>query len=98
MITSRPVAVIETTHSALIQWWWKDQYLHDSAYRERVEDAMQKTLSEVCKIFGVTEDTGLCCQWEGLRIYGDDLEKIKAAGDMLVKTLGRFKHVDFIGW
>ncbi|MFL1449188.1 hypothetical protein ACI77O_12405 [Pseudomonas tritici] len=97
MIASRPVADIRTEHYALIQWWWKDGYVHNSDYKEKVEVAMRRTMVEVVNELHVIDDTSLCCQWEGVQIYGVDIEKVRAAGKLLCKTLGRFKHVEFIG-
>ncbi|HBP1602267.1 TPA: hypothetical protein L5U90_003370 [Pseudomonas aeruginosa] len=97
MIAQRPVVETRTEHYACIQWWWKEGFVHDAAYRDKVNTAMQRAVAAVCKRFGVTEDTQLRCQWEGVQIISDELNTARAAGNELAKTLGRFKHVEFIG-
>lgn len=97
MISQRPIVEVRTEHFALIQWFWKEGYVHDSEYHDKVNAAMQRALDEAREQFDVREDCQLRCQWEGVQVFGSDLEKVKAAGDKLAKTLGRFKYVDFIG-
>lgn len=97
MIASRPVVDVRTEHSALIQWWWKDGFVHDSDYHDKVNTAVQRAVDDACEQFDVTEDTRLCCQWEGVRISGSDLSVVTAAGEKIARALGRFKHVEFIG-
>lgn len=96
MQPKRPVVQYSTVHYAFLPWWWNDAFVHDYDYKLKVNLAMEKAVREVCKEFGVTDDTRLCCQWEGVQVYGDDPAAVKAAGKKLAKTLGRFKHIRFI--
>lgn len=84
-------------HYALVQWYWAEGFVHDSDYKDKVETAMRRTIDQACRQYEVEEDTHLCCQFEGFQIQGLDLEQVQAAGKMLAKTLGRFKHVLFVG-
>lgn len=97
LIQSKACVSISTRHSAELQWWWKDSHVHNSDYRDKVNDAIASAVTKACLDPDLCEDTSYCCQWEGVHITGEDLEKVTAAGNALAKVLDRFKFVEFIG-
>lgn len=94
-VGEKPKVEIRTLHYALLQWWWAEGVMHDDAYTGKVNDAIDKAVERVCEAYGVTSDTQLRCQWEGVQIYGESLEAVQKAGAELQSVLGRFKYVYF---
>lgn len=84
---------LRTVHQAVVAWWWDGSVLHDSAYHIKVNDSMATKMRDLEKKYGVTNDTGYCCQFEGMMLFGADREQVAAAGQELAQHLARFKHI-----
>jgi hypothetical protein len=84
---------MRTVHEAFIGWWWTDDKVQDTDYHIMVNDSMTAKANELERKHDVTDDTGLCCQWEGHRLYGENKAAVEAAGCELARHLARFKGV-----
>ncbi len=85
---------IETVHTATVEWWWSAKALHDDKYTRKVSDAVEKAVEDAIKRHPtVSENTRLCCQWEGVQLEGPSLLEVTAAGQEVALVLSRFKDV-----
>lgn len=84
---------VNTVHEAIIQYWWSAKRLHDHEYRSRINDRLREIVKLIEKYYDVKNDTLFCCQWEGFRLYGSDLETVKEAAKMLVSKISSFQDI-----
>jgi hypothetical protein len=85
---------VETVHTAEVAWWWSDAALNDIDYKLKVNDAVNGAIQEVERRFeSVINNSGYCCQFEGVELRGCDLEDLQEAALEIAATLRQFKEV-----
>lgn len=100
MSTTTPATVADsfvdtrTVHYGTVSWIYDQAHLHNDTHRFKVEDAIADAVKAAESKYDVQQNTGLCCQWEGVEVQGDNLEKVTAAAHNIAKVLATFDGVE----
>jgi hypothetical protein len=86
-------ASVQTVHRGEVSWWWTEDRVHDLDYHIKVNDSVDKKISELEKKHNVRRDTRYCCQFEGALIEGENRETIEAATLSIARYIARFTGV-----
>lgn len=92
-VRSARFVTVQTVHSGFVGWWWTAKKLHDIGYQIKVNDTVRAAVSDAVWLYGVAENTGLCCQCEGVEIVGDDLNAVTQATSDVASVLAKFRGV-----
>jgi hypothetical protein len=96
MFSPKPIVAVRTVYEAEIQWYWTDSHVHDQDYKNKVNDAVDAEIKRVCdESLTLYQDTGYCCQWEGMKLIGEGAEEVRVAGEKVAKVLARYKYLLF---